>query len=332
MSCCRDQSSGCTWVAAVLVALLLHHVSFAFAAEKSEEPFRIGVLNEARGSNHPTVEGLKAGLRELGFEEGREVVFDIRFTQGDPKAILGDAEQLVKRGMNVIFTSSEAPTRAVKAATQTIPIVFTLIGDPVASGIVESLARPGANVTGISSLATPLAGKRLEILRMLAPTVRRVWAIHDAGDPASIAAVKNAAVVATKLGITLLPRGVSSRAELAQTIRSVQPGDGLLAPDAGVLEVPQLLLEASLASRAPAVFSASLYVGHGGLVSYGADYYAQGFQAARLVARILRGTPPQDLPVEGSNRIDLAVNLKTAGTFGITVPTKVLLRANTLRR
>ncbi len=316
----------------MLVALLFCQVSFAFAAEQREEPFRIGVLNEARGANHPTVEGLKAGLRELGFDEGRNVVFDIRFTQGDLKAIQADAEQLVKSGMHVIFTSNEAPTRAVKTATQTIPIVFTLIGDPVASGIVESLARPGANVTGISSLATPLAGKRLEILRMLSPTVRRVWAIHDARDAASIAAVKNADQAAGKLGITLLPQPVSSKAELEHALRNVQPGDGLLAPDAGVLEVPQLVLEASLALHAPAVFSASLYVGHGGLVSYGADYYAQGIQAARLVARILRGTHPQNLPVEGSNRIDLAVNLKTAGMFGITVPTKVLLRANALRR
>lgn len=319
------------WIALIATGLVFMQAAFA-AEDVPSRLYRIGVLNEAWGANHPTVEGLKAGLRELGFDEGRRVTFDIRFTQGDPKAIQAGADHLVKSGVDLIFTSNEAATRAAKAATQTIPIVFTLVGDPVASGIVQKLAHPGGNVTGVSSLTSDLVGKRLEILRILAPAVRRVWAVHYAEDAASIAALKKGQEAAAKLQLTLLPQPVSNKEELERAIKQMQPGDGLLPPDVSMLDLPQLLLEASLSSRIPAVFSASLYVGHGGLVSYGADYYAQGVQAARLVGRILRGTRPQDLPVEGTDRIDLAVNLKTAGAFGLTVPTKVLLRADALRR
>ena len=322
------------WIRAViaLIAALCILAPFAFAAEPRERPYRIGVLNEAWAANHPTVEGLKAGLRELGLEEGRHVTFEIRFTQGEPEALQAGATHLVKSGVDLIFTSDEGATRAAKSATQTIPIVFTLVGDPVASGIVQTLAKPGGNLTGISSLTSDLLGKRLEILRMLAPHLHRVWALHYAEDVASVAALKKGQKAAEKLQLVLLPQPISSKEDFEKTLKAMRSGDGLLAPDASALDLPQFLLEASLSARIPAVFSASLYVGHGGLASYGADYYAQGVQAARLVARILRGTRPGDLPVEGADRIDLAVNLKTAATLGLTVPTKVLLRADALRR
>jgi putative ABC transport system substrate-binding protein len=157
-------------------------------AQAPRRPYRIGVLNEAWAANHPTVEGLKAGLRELGFEEGRDVTLDIRYTEGK-----------VEAGVDLIFTSNEAATQAAKAATQKLPIVFTLVGDPVAAGIVTKLAHPGGNLTGISSLTTELVPKRLEALKTLMPTVRRVWAIYYADDPSSIAAVQKAQDTAPSL-------------------------------------------------------------------------------------------------------------------------------------
>src|SRR5262249_26665906 len=141
-------------------------------------PPPLGVLNAAWAASHPTVEGLKAGLKELGFEDGRDVSFDIRFTEGKLSALPPAAEALVQARVDLIFTSQEAATQAAKDATESIPIVFTLVGDPVGAGIVASIARPGGNVTGISSLQTELAAKRLEVLTTLAPAVRRVWLIY----------------------------------------------------------------------------------------------------------------------------------------------------------
>ena len=301
-------------------------------AQAARRPYRIGVLNEAWAANHPAVEGLKAGLRELGFEEGRDLTFDIRFTEGNPQATPVAAAALVKAGVDLIFTSNEAATHAAKAATRTVPIVFTLVGDPVAAGIVAKLARPGGNLTGVSSLTTELAPKRLEALKTLIPTIRRVWAIYHADDPSSLAAIRKAESAAPRLGLAPVARPVRTPEELERALREIRPGDALLPPDIATMDIPAILLEVSLTSRVPAVFPASLWVGHGGLVSYGSDYHAQGVQAARLVAKILRGARPEDLPVEGADKIDLAVNLKTAALLGVTVPRKVLLRADMLRR
>jgi putative ABC transport system substrate-binding protein len=319
------------WARSAL-ALALAILPFAAQSQQASRPHRIGVLNEAWAANHPTVEGLRAGLRDLGFEEGRDVVFDIRFTQGKPEATPAAAEALVKAGVDLIFTSSEAATQAAKNATQQIPIVFTLVGDPVMAGILRTVARPGGNLTGISSLATELAAKRLEILKALAPNVRRVWAIHHGDDPSAIEAIRRAEVAAKKLKLDLVARPVYTPQQLAYTIKDIRPGDALLPPDAGALDIPAALFDVSMSSRIPAVFATSLWVGHGGLASYGADYHAEGVQAARLVAKILRGARAGELPVEGADKIDLAVNLKTASVLGLAVPRKILLRADTIRR
>jgi putative ABC transport system substrate-binding protein len=315
-----------------LLAAALALLAASGVAQERQRPYRVGVLNEAWAANHPTVEGLRAGLRELGFEDGRDVVFDIRFTQGKPEATPAAAKALVKANVDLIFTSNEAATLAAKEATQKIPIVFTLVGDPVISRIVRSIAKPGGNVTGVSSLTTELAAKRLEILTILAPKARRVWAIHYGDDPSSIAAIWRAEEAAKQLKVELLARPVYNAAQLQHAIKSVRPGDALLPPDVDTLDIPAVLLELSISSRIPAVYATSLWVGHGGLVSYGSDYYAEGAQAARLVAKILRGARPGDLPIEGTDKIDLAVNLKTASALDLAVPRKILLRADTIRR
>jgi len=301
-------------------------------AQRTRPPYRVGVLNDARAANHPAVDGLKAGLRDLGFAEGRDVIFEIKLTDGDPERMPAAAGALAKAGVDVIFTSNEAATLAAKGATQTIPIVFTLVGDPVAAGIVKSLAHPEGNLTGISSLTTELVLKRLEALKALAPGVRRVWAIHHGADPASGAAITRAVESSSRFGIEILPRAVLTREELEQILERLRPGDAMLVPDTATIGISAVLLETSLARRIPAVFSSELWVSHGGLVSYGADYRAQGVQAARLVGKILHKARPQDLPVEGADRIVLAVNLKTAMAFGLTAPRTLLFRADIIRR
>ena len=307
-------------------------VSARAEAGEARRAYSVGVLNEAWAANHPTVEGLKAGLKELGLEEGRDVTFDIHFTKGDPSATNAAAAALARAQIDLIFTSNEAATQAARDATQKVPIVFTLVGNPVAAGIVKQLAHPGGNVTGISSLTTELVPKRMETLQKLVPAVRRVWTIYYAGDPSSIAAARQAQEAGPRLKLGVVERPVRTAEELERALKELRPGDALLPPDIAAMDIPAVILEASLASRTPAVFPAALWVGHGGLVSYGPDYYAQGVQAARLVAKVLRGARPQDLPVEGADKIDLAVNLKTANLLGLTVPRTVLLRADRLQR
>lgn len=314
------------------VVALVASLPLPASAQSTRAPYLVGVLNDARAANHPTVDGLKGGLRELGFEEGRDVLFDVRLTDASPEQISAAADALVKEGVDVIFTSGEAATLAARAVTQTIPIVFTLVGDPVAAGIVKSPANPAGNLTGVSSLTTELIPKRLEALTALAPDVRRVWAIHYGNDPASDAAITRAIEASTRFGLEVVPRAVKTQVEFEQVLERIGPGDALLVPDNATMDMAAALLEISLARRIPAAFSAELWVSHGGLVSYGADYFSQGAQAARLVAKILRGARPQDVPVEGANPITFAVNLKTAAAFGLTAPRTVLFRADVIRR
>jgi ABC-type uncharacterized transport system substrate-binding protein len=317
------------WVA---VAILLWLPTQMGEAQKATRPFRIGVLNAAWAASHPTVEGLKAGLKELGFEDGRDVTFDIRFTEGKLDTMPAAAEALVKAGVDLIFTSQEAATHAAKDATESVPIVFTLVGDPVGAGIVRQLGQPGGNVTGVSSLQTELVAKRLEVLKTLAPAVRRVWLIYYSVDLGTTPMVTKALEAAQRMNLEVLPKGVLDADELKRVLREVRREDAVLAPEGSNPDLTIAIIERSLALRAPAVFGTALWIGYGGLISYGPDYYAQGVQAAALVAKILRGARPQDLPVEGAEKIDLAVNLKTAELLGLTVPRKILLRADAFRR
>ena len=314
------------------VALLLWVLISAAEAQEAPRPFRVGVLNAAWAASHPTVEGLKAGLKALGLEDGRDVTFDIRFTEGKLDAMPAAANALVQSGVDLIFTSQEAATQAAKAATTRVPIVFTLVGDPVGAGLVSTLAQPGGNLTGVSTLQTELVAKRLQVLRTLAPAVRRVWLIYDGVDLSATAMVGKALDAGQRMKLEILPKGVLRVDELKRVLRDVRTGDAVLAPEGSNPELVVTIIEQSLASRVPAVFGTALWVGYGGLISYGPDYSAQGAQAATLVAKILRGARPQDLPVEGAEKIDLAVNLKTADLLGLPVPRKILLRADAFRR
>ena len=313
------------------VALLCAAPSLA-GSQQPRRQFRIGVLNAAWAASHPTVEGLKTGLRELGLEDGRDVTFDIRFTEGKLDALPGAAAALVKAGVDLIFTSQEVATLAAKDATETVPIVFTLVGDPVGASIVRTLAEPGANVTGVSSLQTELAAKRLEVLKTFMPAVSRVWLIYYSVDLGTTPMIGKALEAAQRMKVELVPKGVLDAGELKRVLAEVRRPDAVLAPEGSNPDLTAAIVEQSLALRVPAVFGTALWVGYGGLTSYGPDYYAQGVQAASLVAKILRGTRPSDLPVEGAEKIDLAVNLKTAELLGLSVPRKILFRADAFRR
>jgi putative ABC transport system substrate-binding protein len=314
------------------VGLALALLAVAATAEAAPRPYRIGVVTEAWAANHPTVLGFKAGLRELGLEEGRDVTFDIRFTQGKPEATAPAAAALVSSGVDLLFACSVAAARAAKGATAKLPIVFAQVNDPVAAGVVSELGRPGGNVTGVSGIAPELMPKRVQVLKTLQPGVRRVWFIHARGDSAASGALARVREAAPQLGVAIVSSAIAGPDDLAAIRRDFRAGDALLAPDEDALDIPAGLLKLSLEARVPAIFPSSFWVGYGGLVSYGPDSFAQGMQAARLAAKILRGAPPGELPVEGADVIDLAVNLRTAGLMNISVPRKVLLRADAIRR
>lgn len=314
------------WLIATLVGVLW--APLPAAAQQTKRPQRIGILHSSFVPNTPPVAGLKAGLKAEGLEEGRDVTLDIRFTRGDPRATPTGAAALVKAGVELIFTADEEASRVTKAATQTIPIVFTRVGDPVAAGLVAAIAHPGGNVTGVSSLDTELVPKRLEILKAIYPALRRVWAVYHADDLSSLAAARKAREVAPLLKLEVLARSVRTPEELVGYLKAVRPGDGLLAPPSVAMNIPGLILDLELMSRVPAVFDRAFWVQAGATVSYGSDDHAEGVQAARLVAKILRGARPRDLPVEGANKIELTINLKTAKSLGVAIPPEILVRAD----
>jgi putative ABC transport system substrate-binding protein len=302
------------------------------AHAESPRPYRIGVLNEAWAANHPTVEGLKAGLRARDFAEGRDVTFEVHFTEGKSEDLPAEARALIRANVDLIFTNDEAAALAAKDASRQIPIVFTLVGNPVAAGVVTDLARPSGNLTGIAGGATQIVAKRIEILRTLVPNLRRVWFIYRSGDSTDTAALAGADRAARSLKVELLARSVDSADQLKRTLREVRPGDGLMSPEMDALDITASILEKSLKQRVPAVFATSHWVARGGLVSYGPDLYAQGVQAAGIVARILQGTRPQHLPVESADDIALAINLETARLLRLDVPRKILFRADVIQR
>lgn len=315
------------WVTALVVLGVLAALAPG-ESQPAGRPHRIGVLHEGYLPSVPQLEGLKAGLKALGLEEGRDVTFDVRFSRGNPEVLPALAADVVKAGADVLFASDEEAVRAAKAATPTIPIVFVRVSDPVAAGIVASVAHPGGNVTGIASQEADLVPKRLEILKALVPALRRVWAVYHADDRSSVAAARKAREVAPLLKLEVKAQPVRTSEELVGHLKSLRAGDGVLVPPAVALNIPGVILDLERGSRVAAVHFAAFWVQAGGLVSYGSDFHADGAQAARLVARILKGARPRDLPVEGSNRIELAVNLKTAKGLGVTVPRDILAGAH----
>jgi len=302
------------------------------AHAQSARQYRVGILNEALAANHPTVEGIKAGLRARGLVEGRDVIYESQFTEGRRDALPAGAQALIRAKVDLIVTNNEAAALAARDASRQIPIVFTLVANPVASGIVADLAQPGGNLTGIAGGATQIAVKRIEILRTLMPSLRRVWFIYRAGDPTDTAAGTAAEQAARELKVEIVVRPVASEDQLRRTLVELRPGDGLLSPEADALGIPAALLDKSLKSRTPAVFTATHWVGRGGLVAYGPDLYAQGVQAAGIVARILQGARARDLPVQPADDLALAINLETARAFALDVPRKILLRADVIQR
>jgi putative ABC transport system substrate-binding protein len=274
--------------------------------------------------------GLRQGLRELGYTEGQDVLLEIRSGSGRPEAARVAADELVTAQVQVLVSAGTVATQAARDATDALPIVFTQVGDPVGAGFVQSLARPGGNLTGFSHLLPATSGKRLELLREMVPAVRRVLTIYDPANPSSAAAAEVARTSAEPLGVQLRERHIKSRDEVLTALGEIDRGriDALLVlPDSLVVNAGEQILETSVKARLPVMFHEDTWVRRGGLASYGASFTELGRQAATYVDKILHGTNPSDLPMQQASTFDLVINLKTARSLGLVVPPSVLRQA-----
>jgi putative ABC transport system substrate-binding protein len=271
---------------------------------------------------------------ELGYREDKDFFIGVRFTQGDVAALPAAARELVQYGVDLIFASGEDAAKAAQQATREVPIVFTTVSDPVGLGLIQNFARPGGNITGIADLSRTLGPKRLQVFLELLPKLKRVLILYDEEDTNAKAEAEVYQEAAQLLGIELVRQEVRTTAEAQALLRTAQQSgiDGLLVPRCCELNIPGLMLEATTQHGLPAIFIAAFWVERGALASYGADYYASGKQAARLVDKIFQGAKPADLPVEVNPKIEFAINLKTAKTMGLSIPPEVLFQADKVVR
>lgn len=272
-------------------------------------------------------------LARLGWVEGRNLRFDVRYAGGDLVRTRKIAAEFVSLSPDVIVVSSVAATKAVQQNTRTIPILFFLVGDPVQNGLVASLARPEANATGFTNLYASIAGKWVELLKAIAPRLNRVAAVYNPDTPVESYLVSIEAA-ASALGISAIRTPARDPLELVRAL------DALAAePDLGLILVPpapdaaarQVILRLATKHRLPAIYSFKDDVTDGGgLMSYGTDYRELFSRGGTYVDRILRGAKPSDLPVQFPTKFELVVNLKAAKAIGLTIPESILLQANEL--
>ena len=310
---------------------LLGSVAIVQLAEAQQgKVYRVGVILEG-GPYYAQVDGLKDGLKELGFTEGKHYVLEIRDLKGDRKAAETTARSLEREKVDLIYSLATSVTTVVKRATTEVPIVFAVGVDPVVAGLVESFARPGGRLTGVHFLSADLVAKRLEILKAILPNLRRIVTFFDPNNPTAIAGAKLAKEAARRLDIEIVERRVASVEELRLAVKALkaQEADAFFyTNDAMVSSQAQLIIDTARDKKLPTMFAEQGSVAQGALAGYGVNYYEGGRLAAAYVQRVLTGTSPQNLPVETLSRVELAVSLKTARAIGITIPQAVLLRAD----
>jgi putative ABC transport system substrate-binding protein len=300
---------------------------------KRDRPIRIGALTESWGPT-PNMVGLRDGLQKLGYREDEDFFLGVRFTQGNLAELPAAARELVQHGADLLFTVGVNAGKAAQGATHHIPIVFTNVDDPVEFGLVQSYARPGGNLTGVTDLGIQLGPKRLELFRDMIPGLQRVLFPYDAADTVSAKELQIYRQAADHLGIEVVEMALQTQAE-GQEMLTRSPdekGQGILSPYHLFLNIPGFVLQATSERAIPTMFPQSFYVERGGLASYGPDLYASGRQAARLVDKILKGTTPSEIPVEVNNKIEFVINLKVANKLGLTIPPVVLYQADRIIR
>ena len=306
----------------------------AARAQQGERVRRIGVLMNVAADGPEGQARLAAfvkGLRQLGWIEGRNVRIDRRWGAGDAERNRKYAAELVALGPDVILASGDHPMVALQQVTRTVPIVFTTNADPVGAGLVESLARPGGNTTGFTMSEYGISAKWLELLKEIAPGLKRAAVIREAGTATGTGQFAAIQAVAPALGVELTPIGVRDADEIERALTAFarSANGGLIVTGSGPAAIHRdLIVTLAARHKLPAVYVAGFFVTVGGLMSYGPDLLDQHRRAAEYVDRILKGEKPADLPVQAPTKYELVINLKAARALGLEVPPTLLARAD----
>ena len=311
--------------AALLVAPL------AAQAQPAGKVPRIGFLFSGASGPAREVDAFRQGLRDLGYIEGQNIAIEYRFAGGQVERLPELAAELVRLKLDVIVAPYTPPALAAKRATSTIPIVFAVVADAVGAGLIANFARPGRNITGLTSSSAELGGKRLELLKQVVPKASRVAVLYNPADRSNVLVLKQLQESAPTLALTLQPLEVREPREfegafLAMTRERAHAMFGT--PGVLTFEHKKVLVDLAAKRRIPAMWGHRQFVDAGGLVSYAVNFYDQIRQTAVYVDKILKGAKPDDLPVEQPTRFELVINFKTAKTLGLAIPQSLLARAD----
>ena len=318
-----------------LLALGAACMPYVTHAQQPDKPRRIGVLMgyaEADVEAQARVEGFKKRLAALGWVEGRNLIIDVRWGAGDVARATTLAQELVAQKCELILSSTTPVTAALQKATQTIPIVFTVVADPLGSSFVKSLARPGGNLTGFVNIEGTLIEKQLEALKAIAPRVKRVGVMFNPDTtPYADYFLRPLNAVAARTGVKISNLTVRSPADIATAIAGLaRAGDSglIVMTDSFMVVHRTAVIEQTARHKVPAAYFATFQVADGGLIAYGVDVVDLLVRAAGYVDRILRGMKASELPVELPSKFELSVNMKTAKALGLTIPQSILVRAD----
>jgi len=304
--------------------------STAFASAQHSMTAKIGVILQG-GPWYAAVEGLRDGLKELGLVEGTNFVLEIRDTKGDLRAVENTAKELERAKVSLIVTAATSVSLAAQKATEKTPIVFVAGTNPVTVGLVDSIRVPGGRLTGVQIRATDVIGKRFELLREIIPDLRRVITFYNPNNRSAIEAAKEAREAARILGLELVERKVASVDELQKELQAFKSGEAdafFAVSDAMIDNQIQSVIDMSKAKKLPTMLYESVEVEQGGLASYSSDFKDAGHLSAKYVQQILAGASPSQLPVEGIDKLKFVINLRTAKQIGLSIPERILLRAD----
>jgi putative ABC transport system substrate-binding protein len=323
------------FIARFSTALLVPEVCWPLmASAQSERVRRIGVIMGFSAEDEvwqAYLATFRGRLEELGWTIGRNLKIDYRFVGDSAERTRVAAEELVGLGPDVIFVSTNPVVTAVLRATHTIPVVFTWVSDSVGSGYVASVAHPGGNITGFHNYEPALGGKWLEVLKEVAPSIRRVGVVHVPEITANVAFIKVAQAASASLGVTVTPAGVRDAADVDGVFSEFarEPNGGLIVTPSPLTATRRdVIIAAAARLKLPAIYTFRFYAASGGLISYGIDQLETVREAASYVDRILRGANPGELPVQLPTKYQLVINLKTAKALGLAVPESFLQRAD----
>ena len=311
------------------VSAMLSALCVSAEAQQSKKVYKIAVLSPGSPGPSPLLDAFRQGLRELGYVEGQNIAVEYRFAEANPEPLSDLAGELVRLKVDVILTINTAASDAAKNVTKTIPIVFTYVADP--GGLVASLARPGGNITGLTTLAAELSGKRLELLKEAFPGISQVAWLWNSANPTATRVLRETERASPQLGIQLQPLKVQGPDEFQNAFKVAtgkRAGVLFVWEDAVLLPHRTLILDLAAKHRLPAASQYREFAEAGGLLSYGPNLPEHFHRAATYVDKILKGTKPTDLPVEQPTKFEFVINLKTAKALHLTIPQSVLFRAD----